>query len=104
MKQTAWILILVVLAATAGRTGVATAQEGRYPGLEPLGPPPIPADNPQSPEKVELGKLLFFDSRLSGTVRSAAPRVTTRAPDGPFPTPSRSAIPGPSTGATARPS
>ncbi len=29
MKRTAWILILVVLATTAGRTGVATAQEGR---------------------------------------------------------------------------
>lgn len=66
MKRTAWILILVVLAAAAGLAGVATAQEGRYPGLEPLGPPPIPADNPQSPEKVELGKLLFFDPRLSG--------------------------------------
>ena len=66
MRRTAWILTLVVLAAAASGTGVATAQEGRYPGLEPLGPPPIPADNPQSPEKVELGKLLFFDPRLSG--------------------------------------
>ncbi len=27
--------------------------------------PPIPADNPQSSEKVELGKMLFFDPRLS---------------------------------------
>ena len=25
----------------------------------------IPADNPQTPEKIELGKMLFFDSRLS---------------------------------------
>ena len=66
MRRTAWILTLVVLAAATSGTGVATAQEGRYPGLEPLGPPPIPADNPQSPEKVELGKLLFFDPRLSG--------------------------------------
>jgi cytochrome c peroxidase len=31
-----------------------------------LGPVPIPADNPQTPEKVALGKLLFFDPRLSG--------------------------------------
>ena len=32
--------------------------------------PPIPKDNPQSPEKIELGKQLFFDPRLSadGTV------------------------------------
>ena len=31
-----------------------------------LGPVPVPADNPQTPEKVALGKLLFFDTRLSG--------------------------------------
>lgn len=34
--------------------------------LEPLGPVPVPADNPQTPEKIELGKKLFFDRRLSG--------------------------------------
>lgn len=28
--------------------------------------PPIPADNPQTPAKIELGKQLFFDPRLSG--------------------------------------
>ena len=28
--------------------------------------PPIPADNPQTDAKVELGKLLFFDTRLGG--------------------------------------
>jgi cytochrome c peroxidase len=32
--------------------------------------PPIPADNPQTPEKIELGKMLFHDPRLSmdGTI------------------------------------
>lgn len=32
--------------------------------------PPIPADNPMTPEKIELGKQLYFDPRLSasGTV------------------------------------
>lgn len=34
--------------------------------LEPLGPIPIPSENPQRPEKIELGKKLFFDRRLSG--------------------------------------
>lgn len=28
--------------------------------------PPNPADNPTTPEKVKLGKMLFFDPRLSG--------------------------------------
>jgi len=27
--------------------------------------PPIPADNPQTPAKIELGKMLYFDPRLS---------------------------------------
>lgn len=34
--------------------------------LEPLGPPPIPADNLQSPGKIALGKVLFFDPRIGG--------------------------------------
>src|SRR5262249_2805913 len=42
------------------------------PKKEPLGLMPIiwPADNPYSPEKAELGRLLYFDPRLSadGTV------------------------------------
>lgn len=35
--------------------------------------PPIPANNTQTPEKVELGKMLFFDARLSaaGTIACA---------------------------------
>lgn len=46
----------------------------RIEGLEPigaLGPPPIPPDNPVTPEKVELGKLLFFDARTSGDVSTS---------------------------------
>jgi len=36
------------------------------PPLAALGEPPIPMDNKQSPEKIELGKLLYFDSRIGG--------------------------------------
>ena len=51
--------------------GVAAAMLawGQKPALPPLGPlpaVPVPADNPMSPEKVELGKMLFWDSRLTG--------------------------------------
>jgi len=35
-------------------------------GLESLQAVPIPEHNPQTPEKIELGKKLFFDRRLSG--------------------------------------
>jgi cytochrome c peroxidase len=34
--------------------------------LEPIGAVPVPATNPQTMEKIELGKKLFFDRRLSG--------------------------------------
>lgn len=34
--------------------------------LEPFKSVPIPESNPQTPEKIELGKKLFFDRRLSG--------------------------------------
>jgi len=34
--------------------------------LEPFKNVPIPENNPQTPEKIELGKKLFFDRRLSG--------------------------------------
>jgi cytochrome c peroxidase len=34
--------------------------------LESLKSVPIPDNNPQTPEKIELGKKLFFDRRLSG--------------------------------------
>lgn len=50
------ILLLVFLLATYAGAG----------SLEPLGPVPIPEQNPQTPEKIELGKMLFFDRRLSG--------------------------------------
>ena len=54
---------------------VPKASEAKAPATDaaalpkaPLGmdPPVIPEDNPMTVEKVELGKLLFFDKRLSG--------------------------------------
>ena len=43
--------------------------------------PRVPANNPMTPEKVELGRLLFFDSRLSGdgTVSCASCHQPERA-------------------------
>ncbi|WP_102271986.1 cytochrome-c peroxidase [Cytobacillus massiliigabonensis] len=34
--------------------------------FEPLGEIPVPAENPMTEEKIELGKTLYFDPRLSG--------------------------------------
>ncbi len=39
-----------------------------FPPLAPLPEVPVPADNRLTDAKIELGKLLFFDDRLSGDV------------------------------------
>lgn len=54
------------LTALALASGAWAQDNPRPEGLAALGPPPIPADNPQTPEKVALGEMLFFDPILSG--------------------------------------
>lgn len=57
---------VVLLAGATAVTSVAEAQKPQGP-KPPLGLPPIawPEDNPYSKEKEELGRLLYFDNRLS---------------------------------------
>lgn len=62
MKTTTIALLAATATAFAGQASAA----GAPPPLATLGPPPIPADNPMSPEIIELGKKLFWDGRLSG--------------------------------------
>jgi cytochrome c peroxidase len=62
-----WLIVvslataITVMAAAWSTDSVKPASAADVLG----GPVPIPADNPQTPEKVALGKLLFFDPRLS---------------------------------------
>jgi cytochrome c peroxidase len=49
-------LLSILVAAAPGTAG----------HLEPFTTAPAPLFNPQTPEKAELGKMLFFDRRLSG--------------------------------------
>lgn len=60
-RNTSFIVVLAVCGAS-----VAMAEGIRPEGLAPLGLPPIPADNPMTPEKIALGEKLFFDPILSG--------------------------------------
>ena len=78
------IITAVVAALAAGAAGIApmvTAADKQMakkaaaakPAIPPLGPlpaVPVPADNPMTPEKIELGKMLFWDSRLGGDASS----------------------------------
>ncbi len=57
-------LSLAVIAIAFGLGSTASADVN--PPLAALPPVPVPKDNPQSAAKIELGKLLFFDSRIGG--------------------------------------
>lgn len=57
----------MLLAALGLALGASTALAAEtYPPLATLPPVPVPADNPQTADKIALGKQLFFDDRLSG--------------------------------------
>ncbi len=56
MRRILWMIIGLLCLPVCGFTGQ----------LEPFQDVPIPVQNPQTPAKVELGKKLFFDRRLSG--------------------------------------
>ena len=63
--------------------GAVLAQDAGYDWPLPdwMPPPPVPADNPMSAARVELGRHLFYDARLSrdGTVACASCHVQARA-------------------------
>lgn len=70
MKTTKYLPIaLMVFMLAAWSWALPASGKGdpdKDPPLAALGPVPIPPDNKQSKDKIELGKLLFFDTRLSG--------------------------------------
>jgi cytochrome c peroxidase len=65
-------MLCVVIAACAGDGHGTVDPLSGDPALfqwnlpEGFPPPPVPADNPMSAAKVELGRRLFYDTRLSG--------------------------------------
>lgn len=85
MKRTrAAIAILLTSAAVAAAgQGMFEQDTGLFVWRIPawMAPPPVPEDNPMSQAKVELGRHLFFDARLSGdgTVACASCHDQARA-------------------------
>src|SRR5262245_45426993 len=60
-----WLgLGLVLSSSTVARMPAQSAYEWSLPPGFP--PPPVATDNPMSAAKVDLGRHLFYDSRLSG--------------------------------------
>jgi cytochrome c peroxidase len=72
-------LTAVALVATALLVPLGAVAGERPSMLAPLGDPPNPPSNPTTPEKVELGKMLFFDGILSAN--GAMPCVACHLPD-----------------------
>ena len=65
MRQIAFAGILTVGVLCAVSLSLGQAEEASAPlGLPPV---PIPEDNPQTEEKIELGETLFLDDRFSST-------------------------------------
>ena len=60
--------IVIVWAAVTAAAGVLAQTQAAYVWDLPTGfpRPRVPADNPMTPAKVELGRYLFYDTRLSG--------------------------------------
>ena len=58
--------ITLIAAGLAVTLATPMAAQNRPENLAPLGPPPIPADNPMTPEKIALGEKLFLEPILSG--------------------------------------
>ena len=64
MDHTLRLLFIVLLAALAGCSNPSEAYDFDVPFGFPQ--PRVPADNPMSDAKVELGRHLFYDTQLSG--------------------------------------
>lgn len=60
-RWTLSVLTAIFVSLLCLETGCSNSEQ-----LAPVGEIPVPATNKQTPEKIELGKKLFFDRRLSG--------------------------------------
>ncbi|MFQ5757039.1 MAG: cytochrome-c peroxidase [Acidiferrobacterales bacterium] len=60
------VLFAPVLIVAGGENALAKGDPDMDPPLAPLPPVPEPPDNKITKEKAELGKLLFFDPKLTG--------------------------------------
>ena len=68
MKRIALGLASCLWLAAIAVAGAAKPPQAAYAWILPRGfpAPPVPADNPMSEAKVQLGRHLFYDTRLSG--------------------------------------
>ena len=78
MKNSRMLKVSALVAFFAMAFAASVVANDVFPPLASLPPAPIPKDNPQTPEKIALGKQLFWESRLSGD--SSMPCVSCHLP------------------------
>ncbi len=66
IKVSSLLILGIVMVFLAMPYAMAAGDPDFDPPLAPLPEVPVPPDNPITPEKVELGKLLYFDPKLTG--------------------------------------
>lgn len=57
-----WVIVILSVVLVSGLWAIAHADDNQLLGLPPI---VIPSNNKQTPEKIELGKKIFQDTRLS---------------------------------------
>ena len=70
------LVVALALAACGGESGATEAWVWELP--ENVLPPRVPEDNPMTAAKVELGRFLFYDKKLSETEHRVVGAVTVR--------------------------
>jgi cytochrome c peroxidase len=66
MRVVVALAVSAPFAAACSQPSEEAAPPPAFPALSLYQPMAIPADNPMTPEKVELGRQLYYDMRLSG--------------------------------------
>jgi cytochrome c peroxidase len=59
-------LSILLISASIGLSLLTPITHAQAPDIGPLPPVPVNPDNPPTPERIALGKKLFFDNRISG--------------------------------------
>jgi cytochrome c peroxidase len=81
MRRAPVLALAAALASGPAAGGQAAASAWSWDLPKYIPPPRVPADNPMSEEKFQLGRRLFFDNRLSGngTISCASCHLQERA-------------------------